>query len=87
LGKARLCLFDRPSRAREVISSTSYQETIFLAEEAIFSKRRRRPEIIAGQHRAVIKQRSSVMSALFNLIYREFWIARLAEMGKHHLGG
>jgi hypothetical protein len=35
----------------------------------------------------VIKQWSSVMSALFNLIYREFCIARLAEMGKHHLGG
>jgi hypothetical protein len=35
---------------------------------------------------AVIRQRSSVMSALLNLIYREFCIARLAEMGKHHLG-
>jgi hypothetical protein len=35
----------------------------------------------------LIQQWSSVMSALFNLIYREFCIARLAEMGKHHLGG
>jgi hypothetical protein len=35
----------------------------------------------------VIKQRSSVMAALLNLIYREFCIARLAEMGKRHLGG
>jgi hypothetical protein len=34
----------------------------------------------------MVKQWSSIMSALFNLIYREFCIARLAEMGKHHLG-
>jgi hypothetical protein len=36
---------------------------------------------------AVDQQRSSVMAALINLIYREFCIARLAEMGKRHLGG
>jgi hypothetical protein len=35
----------------------------------------------------MIKQRSSVMLAILTLIYREFCIARLAEMGKHHLGG
>jgi hypothetical protein len=51
LGRARLCLFDDASRTREVISSTGSQETIFLAEEAIFRKRRRWPEMIAGQHR------------------------------------
>jgi len=44
------CLFDDASRAREVISSTGFQETIFLAEEAIFCKRRRWPEMIVGQH-------------------------------------
>jgi hypothetical protein len=36
---------------------------------------------------AAIKQRSSIMSTLLNLIYREFCIARLAEMGKLHFGG
>jgi hypothetical protein len=36
---------------------------------------------------AVIKQRSSVMSAFLTLIYREYCKARLAEMRKHHLGG
>jgi hypothetical protein len=32
---------------------------------------------------ALIKQRSSVMSALLTLIYHEFCKARLAEMRKH----
>jgi hypothetical protein len=44
-------------------------------------------KILAANMALVVKQRSSIMSALFNLIYREFCIARLAEMGKHHLGG
>jgi hypothetical protein len=36
---------------------------------------------------AVIKQRSSVMSALLTLIYHEFCRACLAGMRKHHLVG
>jgi len=36
---------------------------------------------------ALIRRWSSIMSAIFNLIYREFCIARLAEMRKHHPAG
>jgi hypothetical protein len=43
--------------------------------------------MISGEHCPSDQQWSSVMSALFNLIYREFCIARLAEMGRHRFGG
>jgi hypothetical protein len=73
---------------RELISSIHPEETIFLAEEAIFRARRRRQEtIISNDAMAVVRQWSSIMSAIFNLIYREFCVARLAEMRKHDSGG
>jgi hypothetical protein len=37
------------------------------------------------EDRGVIKQWSSIMSALFNLIYREYCKARLAEMQKQRV--
>jgi hypothetical protein len=46
---------------------------------------------IGGNHCArtslLIKQWSSVMSAIITLLYREYCKARLAEMRKLHLGG
>jgi len=34
----------------------------------------------------MIKQRGAIMSALLNLIYREYCLARLAEMRRQHRG-
>jgi hypothetical protein len=51
MGKKRLGLLDHPSQTREAVSSTGSQETIFLAEEAVFRERRRRPEMITGHYR------------------------------------
>jgi hypothetical protein len=73
---------------RELTSSSRPKETIFLVEEAIFRERRRRREMMVGDYlTALVKHWSSIMSAIFNLIYREFCMARLAEMRKRHLGG
>jgi hypothetical protein len=49
-------------------------------DEAIFRARRRRPETIPIQASRMIKQRSSVMPTIFDLLYREYCRARLAEM-------
>ena len=50
LARRRIGLGLRPSsRARELISSTGSEKTIFLAEEAIFREPRRRPEMIRTQ--------------------------------------
>jgi hypothetical protein len=89
---ARQYLLDRPAvcaptppRTREPISSTCSHETIRPAEEAIFRGRRRRPEAIHAQDEHRDQQRGSIMPTIFDLIYREYCRARLAEMRKQLL--
>jgi hypothetical protein len=60
---------------------------MFCAEEAILAGGEAALKQLSINLSALMKQRSSVMSALLTLIYHEFCKACLAEMRKHHQVG
>jgi hypothetical protein len=74
----------RPRSAVKLFRRLAIHETNFLPEEAICHGQRRRPETIVWQA-ALVKQRSSTMSAIVSLLYRAFCMSRLVEMRKYHL--
>jgi hypothetical protein len=39
----------------------------------------------SGKPKQLVKQRSSIMSAILTLFYRAYCLARLTEMRRHHL--
>jgi hypothetical protein len=53
--------------------------------EASFLRTRKRPETIANQACRIDQRRGSIMPAIFDLLYREYCRARLAEMRKQLL--
>jgi hypothetical protein len=57
-------------------------ETLFRSNEAISRDQRKAPETVAWKGGYTDQQRSSVMLAILTLIYREFCLARIAEMRK-----
>jgi hypothetical protein len=68
--------------------STGSEEAIFAPDEAVFARRRKRPETLASAASApLVKQRGSIMFALLNLLYRAYCRARLLEMRRQHLAG
>jgi hypothetical protein len=54
-------------------------------DEASFLRARKRPETIANQACGIDQNDGSIMPAIFDLLYREYCRARLAEMRKQLL--
>jgi hypothetical protein len=68
----------RVSQSRELTSPARFQRNI---REAISIFRRKQAETDLGDHqRDGDQRRSSIMSALLNLLYHEYCKARLAEI-------
>jgi hypothetical protein len=59
---------------------------MLFADETIFACPRSRPDTNVSQHCGG-QQRSSTMSAIITAIYREYCLARLAEIRKQRQAG